>query len=300
MTESDKVRHYRFGVFEVDARAGELRRHGILVRLNGQPFQLLLLMIERPGEVLSREEIAKELWPDGTVVDYDHGVNSAVNRIREALGDSASDSRYVQTLSRRGYRFVAPVERVDAVRSLPPPKTPKKFGVGRIERTVDEIEQRTGVFSKILATPEDLPRTSHKVAQTLFITMQAMYVAFYIGALGNLQEIQGLLAVLPQADRIYALVVFTAAILIPVRAFLVCAVLFRAPGLRDNFLKLWPFVLVLDVLWALSPFLLLHHLSAGLALACTTLLVYAPFAQRSLILMGAGGDSGSPPTDAER
>jgi hypothetical protein len=77
-------------------------------------------------------------------------------------------------------------------------------------------------------------------------------------------------------------------VLIPVRAFLLCAVLFRAPGLRGKFLKLWPFLLVLDVLWALSPFLLLHHINYGLALACMALLVYSPFAQRSLVLMGAG------------
>jgi hypothetical protein len=83
----------------------------------------------------------------------------------------------------------------------------------------------------------------------------------------------------------------TAAVLIPVRAFLLCAVVFRAPGMRGKFLKLWPFLLVQDVLWALSPFLLLHHINYGLALACMALLVYSPFAQRSLILMGAGDGS---------
>jgi hypothetical protein len=81
----------------------------------------------------------------------------------------------------------------------------------------------------------------------------------------------------------------TAAILIPVRTFLVCAVVFHAPGLRKKFLKLWRLLLPLDVLWSLSPFLLLNHINYGLALACMTLLVYSPFAQRSLILMGAGG-----------
>ena len=79
-----------------------------------------------------------------------------------------------------------------------------------------------------------------------------------------------------------------AAILIPVRAFVFCAALFRAPGVRGKFLKMWPWLLVADVLWALSPFLLLHHISIGLALACMALLVYSPFAQRALMLMGAG------------
>src|ERR1700690_2685369 len=112
MTDTQPVRRYRFGVFEADATTGELRRQGIRMKLNAQPFQVLLLLLERPGELLSREEIASELWPDGTFVDFEHGVNSAVNRIREALGDTAGNPRFVETLARRGYRFVAPVERI--------------------------------------------------------------------------------------------------------------------------------------------------------------------------------------------
>src|SRR5205807_329708 len=81
-------------------------------KLNAQPFQVLLMLLERPGELVTREEIARGLWPDGTFVDSDHGVNSALNRIREALGDTASNPRFVETLARRGYRFIAPVERM--------------------------------------------------------------------------------------------------------------------------------------------------------------------------------------------
>src|ERR1700679_2443020 len=112
MTDIRPARRYRFGVFEADAAAGELRRQGVRIKLNAQPFQVLAMLLERPGELLTREEISKELWPDGTFVDYEHGVNSAVNRIREALGDTASNPRFVETLARRGYRFVAPVERI--------------------------------------------------------------------------------------------------------------------------------------------------------------------------------------------
>src|SRR6201996_7588817 len=114
MTELAPVRRYRFGAFEADAAAGELRRQGIRIKLNAQPFQVLLMLLEHPGQVLTREEISRALWPDGTFVDYDHGVNSAVNRIREALGDAANGARFVETLARRGYRFVAPVERIVA------------------------------------------------------------------------------------------------------------------------------------------------------------------------------------------
>lgn len=284
MTETRPAPRYRFGTFEADAGSGELRRRGIMIRLNGQPFQLLLLLLERQGELLTREEISEALWPDGTVVDFEHGVNSAVNRIREALGDSAASPRYVQTLARRGYRFVAPVVRID------PALSAGRGTLAPMEAAVNSLDKRTGIFTRILAKPEDLPKTPHRIVQAIFVAMQVMYMAFYVGALANLREIQSLLAPLDHAAQVYVLLVITAAIMIPVRTFVICAALFRAPGVRRKFLKLWPFLLVLDVMWALSPFLLLHHINFGLALACTTLLVYSPFAQRSLMLMGAGGD----------
>src|ERR1035438_6425747 len=121
MTEPRPARRYRFGIFEADSTTGELRRQGVRVKLNAQPFQVLCLLLDRPGELLTREEISRELWPDGTFVDYDHGVNSAMNRIREALGDTASSPRFIETLARRGYRFVAPVERIPAKEEAPTP-----------------------------------------------------------------------------------------------------------------------------------------------------------------------------------
>ncbi len=286
MSETQPARRYRFGIFEADAATGELRRKGILIKLSAQPFQVLLLLLDRPGQLLTREEISRELWPDGTFVDYEHGVNSAVNRIREALGDSAGNSRFVQTLARRGYRFIAPVEQIALNGDLLAPSV----------ETAPELasqppEPESKFFAGILATPEELPKASYPVVQTLFVLLQLMYLGFYVGALANLAEIQNLLAPLPRATEGFTVLVVTAAILIPVRAFLLCAALFHAPGVRGKFLKIWPFLLVLDVLWSLAPFLLLHHINFGLALACTTLLVYSPFAQRSLVLMGAGGTS---------
>jgi cholera toxin transcriptional activator len=277
-------RRYRFGAFEMDAVAGELRRQGIRIKLNAQPFQVLLMLMERPGQLLTREEISKELWPDGTFVDYEHGVNSAVNRIREALGDTAASPRFVETLARRGYRFVAPVERIG---QEPGPATSKIERADAVEEQIDSPETETKL--RILATAQDLPKASHAVVRNLFLLLQLMYLGFYIGALTNLAEIEDLFTPLPKAVLVLNLLIVTAAILIPVRAFVLCAVLFRAPGIRQKFLKIWPFLLILDELWALSPFLLLHHINFGLALACTTLLVYSPFAQRSLVLMGAGG-----------
>src|SRR5215467_1668377 len=100
----------RFGIFEVDLRAGQLRRNGFKVRLQDQPFQVLAMLLERPGEVVTREELHAHLWSSNTFVDFDHGLNAAVKRLRDALGDSAENPRFVETLARRGYRFLAHVE----------------------------------------------------------------------------------------------------------------------------------------------------------------------------------------------
>ncbi len=110
----------RFGVFELDLRAGELRKHGLRVRLQEQPIQLLAMLLEHPGEVVTREELQKKLWPADTFVDFDHGLNKAISKIREALSDSAESPRFVETVARRGYRFLAEVKVADAVTARSP------------------------------------------------------------------------------------------------------------------------------------------------------------------------------------
>ena len=104
----------RFGVFEVDLRSGELRKHGLKVKLQVQPFQILTLLLERPGEVVTREELQARLWPANTFVDFDVGLNTAIKRLRDALGDTAHSPRYIETLPKRGFRFVAPVVKEDS------------------------------------------------------------------------------------------------------------------------------------------------------------------------------------------
>ncbi len=276
MADVSQIGRFRFGVFEVEPSTGELRRRGLRVKLHAQPLQVLLMLVERPGEIVTREEICRVLWPEGTFVDYEHSVNSAVNRLREALGDKAANPRFVETLARRGYRFVAPVDRIEAGEPAvaPTPAVPVETSPARSP-------------GGALATREELPKSSHAVVQTLFVLLQVMYLAFYVGALTNLAEIDGFLSSLPFATVLFDGMIVTAAALIPVRAFLLCGVVFHAPRIRQKFVKIWGFLMPLDALWALSPFLL-HHINYGLALACTTLLVYSPFAQRSLILMGAG------------
>ncbi len=100
----------QFGIFELNRRAGELRKHGIRIRLQPKPMHLLCALLERPGEIVTRDELKARLWPDDTFVDFESGLNTAVNRLRLALGDSAEHPRYIETEARSGYRFIAPVQ----------------------------------------------------------------------------------------------------------------------------------------------------------------------------------------------
>src|SRR5437868_10498004 len=99
----------RFDIFQVDLRAGELRKEGRVVKLQEQPFRVLSLLLQRCGEVVTREELRQNLWPADTFVDFDHGLNSAVARLREALCDSADKPRFIETVAKRGYRFIGPL-----------------------------------------------------------------------------------------------------------------------------------------------------------------------------------------------
>jgi Tol biopolymer transport system component/DNA-binding winged helix-turn-helix (wHTH) protein len=109
----------RFGLFEVDRESGELRKRGTRVKLQDQPFRILTLLLDRRGEVVTREELRSTLWPDGTYVDFEHSLNAAVAKLRQALGDSSESPRFIETIARRGYRFIAPVE-------APPPSSPER------------------------------------------------------------------------------------------------------------------------------------------------------------------------------
>jgi len=116
--KSSSPRIVRFGAFELDLRAGELHRNGLKIKLQEQPFQVLAMLLRHPGEAVTREELQKTVWPADTFVDFDRGLNKTINKIREALGDSADNPRFVETLPRRGYRFIAAVD-VGAVRKPP-------------------------------------------------------------------------------------------------------------------------------------------------------------------------------------
>jgi DNA-binding winged helix-turn-helix (wHTH) protein len=316
MDGSSARRLFRFGVFEADEHTGELRKQGRCLPLQGQPLNVLLLLLERPGELVSRAELHQRLWPDGTFVDFDHGLNTAINKIREALGDSASNPRFVETLARRGYRFIAPVEVISNNPTGPTAPAARIVGAPAAEAATPatSVPQEAGAVveappapqrlasstpapsaaasrksRRLLASPEDLPQTSRRVVRTLFLLLQVMYLAFYAASLARVAIVQSVIrAAVPHTQWAVVLLIVTALVGIPTRLYLISAAAFNAPGLRENFLKIFPLLFPLDELWALAPFLLATWIGFGSALGATAALLYAPFAQRSLILMGAG------------
>ncbi len=284
-------RVFRFGVFEADEAAGELRKHGVRIKLHSQPFKALLLLLEKPAEVVTREEIRQQLWDADTFVDFDHGLNTAVNKIREALGDSASTPRYVETVPGKGYRFLAPVTLLSRLQTASS-AIADGSAAGTLIPPAPEPAGTLGVSAgTFLTTPDELPAASRKLVRTLLLLIQLMYIAFYIGALANLNEIDEIFLEtgVSHPAAIMSLLVTTAAILIPVRLFIVVAVALDFQNLPLKFRRLFPALLILDLLWAVSPFLLIHHINTGLALALSAPLVYLPFAQRSLVLMYSRG-----------
>ena len=113
LASTTAARVLRFDVYELDLRAGELRKRGLKLRLQGQPVQLLAILLQSAGNLVTREELRSQLWPADTFVDFDHSLHNAIARLRETLGDSAETPRYIETLPRRGYRFIALVEGVE-------------------------------------------------------------------------------------------------------------------------------------------------------------------------------------------
>jgi len=260
--------------------AGELRKSGVKLRLQGQPLQILVLLLERAGEVVTREELRQSLWPSDTFVDFDHSLNTAINKVRDTLGDSASSPRYIETLSRRGYRFIAPVQRKET--------TPE----GRDAQVSSDPPEST--IQKSLRSPSavhpelEIPIPHRAVPRALFTLIQIMYLAFYLAALFRLHAIQVLADSFLQSWTANALVValiLTAGIGIPLRCYLISAVAFDYQRLGDTFRRLFPFVLLLDELWAVAPFLLIEKLGWGGAFAVSAALLYVPFSERSLIRM---------------
>jgi cholera toxin transcriptional activator len=277
---------FRFGVYEADTATGELRKSGMRLRVQEQPFQVLLFLLSRPGEVVTREELRQQLWPADTFVDFDHSLNTVINKLREALSDSAVNPRFIETLARRGYRFLVSVEFVASHVA-----TVSAAAVAAVatqaEPPSNNVLPSPRSSLSLLTRPEDVPTIPRPYVRLLFFLIQLMYLSFYIAALARLTRVQELLErALGYPAWVATLVILSALIGLPIRLYLGSAAAFDLAGLTHKFQRLFVVTFPLDELWALSPFLVAPQIGVGLALAATAALIYVPFAQRTLLLMG--------------
>ena len=254
----------RFGVFEADLDARQLRKQDRTLRLQDQPFAVLAVLLERAGNVVTREELRTRLWPADTFVDFDHSLNTAVNKLREALGDSASSPRFIETVARRGYRFVADVQW--GLKSTP-------------------VDDRLGTPRAQLDSELEIPALHRAIPRSLFGLIQVMYVIFYLEGLIHWQGVDRIDWLDTSVSVILIIVLVTASIGIPVRFYLLSAVAFDYSRLGEKFHRIFLGVFILDQLWAISPFLILKQIGFGAALAATAALLYVPFAERTLVRM---------------
>jgi DNA-binding winged helix-turn-helix (wHTH) protein len=274
------VARYKFDEFEADLRAAELRRNGTRQKLQLQPFQVLVALLERPGEVVTRDELRQRLWPQDTFVDFDHGLNTAMVKLRDVLGDSASSPKYVETIAKRGYRFLGSPQ---AILDQPPARA----------TTAPVIEpQAPQVASPDAATAETpvqsaLPRTSRGTARMLFILVQVMYLIFYLSALFSWENTYRAshLAWRSAGNTAFTIYMSTALVGIAVRLYLVSATAMDYHLLGEKFRILTPALFVLDMVWALAPLLIQDRIGFGFALGACAALIYMPFAQRTLMKM---------------
>ena len=237
---------------------------------------MLAVLLEKSGEIVTREDLRTRLWNADTFVDFDHSLNTAINKLRDALDDSAANPRFVETLAKRGYRFIAPVS---------------------YEQGADPATAAPQLsIHAARASGDGSPQVNRAVPRFLFALAQIMYLAFYVSALLRFERV-GVSASRNLAplsvEAVPAVVLLTAAVGIALRLYLLSGVAFDHPLLGRNFLKIFIPVLLLDLLWAFAPFLILDRIGVGGAVASMAALLYVPFAERSLIHMAYPSTSAS-------
>jgi len=232
---------------------------------------VLLALVENAGRVVTREDLRQRIWPADTFVDFDHSLNTAVNKIRDSLGDSASSPLFVETLARRGYRFIAPLN-----------------GPAMPDSTLKFSDLSSVAEPGPLHRELEVPVPHRGMVRVLFVLIQVMFITFYLAALSHLHDVDRIATGFLndwKASTLVSVVLITGAAGIPLRFYLISAVAFDFRKLGANFRRLFPFVLTLDLLWALAPFLLLPQVGMGLAFASTAALLYVPFSERTLVRM---------------
>jgi len=256
----------RFGDYEADLRSAELRRQGHRLKLQEKPFQVLAALLQHPGELVTREQLRQSLWPADTFVDFEHGLNTAVNKVREALRDSANNPRFIETLPRRGYRFIAAVSSNSSATNL-------------------AAEQERESAASPSASAEELPKAPRSAARLLLLLIESGYLISYIAALHYLLWVRMLARFSfgpVQAITITSSIILWCAMGVPMRFYLVFALLFDYHLLEEKFRRLFPFLLVIDEFWSGMTLFLVPTIGLGFGFVLFVAAVYSPFAQLTL------------------
>ena len=266
----------RFAEYEADLRSGELWRQGHRLKLQDKPFQVLAALLLRPGELVSREELRQSLWAADTFVDFEHGLNTAVNKVREALRDSANHPRFIETLPRRGYRFIGPIDNSEKTQAvLPSVKTQHAASLPTVGNPGP-------------GETRELPTAPRPAARGLLLLIEGSYLVSYVASLHYLIWVRMLARFSfgpTQSFTITSLIVLWCALGLPLRFYLCFALIFDYHLLGEKFRRLFPFVLLLDEVWSAMTIFLIPKIGLGLGFPLFVLAVYSPFAQRTLVRM---------------
>ncbi|MSO19647.1 MAG: hypothetical protein EXQ56_04170 [Acidobacteria bacterium] len=292
MASEDQFHLLRFDQFEIDLRTRELRQQGRLIKLQDMPVRLLILLATRAGELVTREEIEQEIWGDDHFVDFDHGINTAMRKIREAGGESPESPRFIETLPRKGYRFIAIVERGMAERAATEPVMPAIVALTPAVAEPADVVPRAE--SPTVANIQPLPPVADGdpgfalpvgPARGLFLLTQVGYLVMYCTTLYKLDDAGRVLDNFLNTPSSTALPVIIAVAVcgVAVRLYLLTSVGLRHPDAGTKYRQMFPMLFLLDAFWAASPLLLVEKIGIGLALASVAALAYLPFSQRILM-----------------
>jgi len=294
----------RFASFELDCATGELYKDGKRLKLQDQPARLLVLLVSRARSLVTREEIQSALWEDGQFVEFEHAINVAIKKIREALGDDPVKPRILETLPRRGYRFIADVEPVEESRESKPIETivtpvPVRLDPPSAGPAIEPVAVPP-IAASVPVEPPPQPRTKPQndfddeetlerefalpavPARIMFLAVQVMYLTVYGLALIKMDAVSSVLGA-AGVGWLAIPVLVGAACSIPVRLFLIFTVGLGHPAAGMKYRRMLPYLMPWDWLWAPSPFLAIHSIGPEWALVLTAVLVYPPISQ--LILM---------------
>jgi DNA-binding winged helix-turn-helix (wHTH) protein len=274
----------RFDSFQLDLATGELSRSGVRIHLQDQPARLLTLLVEKSGTLVTRTEIQKVLWEDGQFVEFEHAINTAVKKIREVLEDNKDAPRFIETLPRKGYRFIAPVEFVEERRADAPTQA-------AVPPTPEVASQAADTFSTDFA----LPLSSNRI-RLLFLLTQIPYVATYLTLFYHWDHMDLSEALTRTFDVIplgVSLFVFRAVALIgfAIRVYLLGLVGWGHPAAAGRYLRIFPVLAVLDAVWAATPLLVQPDVGPAPALAGLVLMAWLVFGQRTVMLSLIGNKS---------